>query len=77
MLEGNLTVQLILRGNVTAGADQNISAMENFRRENGVRHDRDRRVNTKMRLFHPVIVSPYFKALICLIIPGCKAFKSS
>ena len=70
MLEGNLTVQR----KVTAGANQNISAMENFRREKGVRRDRDRGVNTKMLLFHPVIVLPYFKAVICLIIPGCKAF---
>jgi hypothetical protein len=76
VLEGNLTVQLIPQRNITAGANQNISATEDFRRENGVRYDTARRVNTKMLLFHPVIISSYFKAIICLIIPGYKAFKT-
>jgi len=73
VLQGNLTVQLILQRNITAGANQNISATEDFRRENGVRYDTARRVNTKMLLFHPVIISPDFKAVICLIIPGAQS----
>jgi hypothetical protein len=40
-----------------------------------VRRDTDRKVNTKMHLFHPVIVSPYFQAVIWVIIPGVKHLK--